>query len=164
MTEPSPVESQRFLVKILHFDLSHKTETGYPPGLQDHIFFFFCLSFVDSSFLAMRPALWLAFRLDQLAVWVRPNPSAWLLVLLGLPTRSSTSPLSLGGTWVPFRLAQLTDVGWLSGYQLADGPTRSSYLVAQVFRDLLTEPSPVESQRFLVKILHFDLSHKTETG
>ena len=36
MTEPSPVESQRFLVKILHFDLSHKTETGYPPGLQDH--------------------------------------------------------------------------------------------------------------------------------
>ena len=45
MTEPSPVESQRFLVKILHFDLSHKTETGYPPGLQDHchFFFFFCL-------------------------------------------------------------------------------------------------------------------------
>ena len=41
MTEPSPVESQRFLVKILHFDLSHKTETGYPPGLQDHCFFFF---------------------------------------------------------------------------------------------------------------------------
>ena len=94
MTEPSPVESQRFLVKILHFDLSHKTETGYPPGLQDHWFFFF-LSFVDSSFLAMRPAFRLAFRLDQLAVWGRPNPSAWLLVLLGLPTRSSTSPLSL---------------------------------------------------------------------
>ena len=46
MTELSPVESQRFLVKILHFDLSHKTETGYPPGLQDHCsdtFFFVCL-------------------------------------------------------------------------------------------------------------------------
>ena len=43
MTEPSPVENQRFPVKILHFDLSHKTETGYPPGLQDHCFFFFCL-------------------------------------------------------------------------------------------------------------------------
>ena len=91
VTDLSPVESQRFLVKILHFDLSHKTETGYPPGLQDHFFFFF-LSFVDSSFLAMRPAFRLAFRLDQLAVWGRPNPSAWLLVLLGLPTRSSTSP------------------------------------------------------------------------
>ena len=158
MTEPSPVENQRFPVKILHFDLSHKTETGYPPGLQDHCFFFF-LSFNDSSFLAMRPAFRLAFRLDQLLVLRRPNPSAWLLVLLGLPTRSSTSPLSLGRTWVPFRLAfRLSDglwaysvvlldgfpvisglmgllgrpTGWLSGYQLADRPTRSSYSVAQV--------------------------------
>ena len=107
----------------------------------------------------MRPAFRLAFLLDQLAVWGRPNPSAWLLVLLGLPTRSSTSPLSLGRTWVPFRLAFRLSAGlWaysvvlldgfpvisglmgllgrptgrLSGYQLADRPTRSSYSVAQV--------------------------------
>ena len=32
-------------------------------------------------------------------------PSAWLLVLLGPPTRSSISPLSLGRTWATFRLA-----------------------------------------------------------
>ena len=130
MTEPSPVESQRFLVKILHFDLSHKTETGYPPGLQDQYplcqvsivpgqfrFFFFFLSFVDSSFLAMRPAFRLAFRLDQLAVWGRPNPSAWLLVLLGLPTRSSTSPLSRS---LP---AGFPAISWLMG--LLGRPTQS---------------------------------------
>ena len=41
-----------------------------------------------------------------------PIPSAWLLVLLGLPTPSSTSPLSLGRTWASFRLAFRLSAGW----------------------------------------------------
>ena len=68
----------------------------------------------------------LAFRLDQLAVWVAPIPSAWLLVLLDLPSPSSyISADSLGRTWVTFRLA-------FRPYQLADGPTRPSYPVYPV--------------------------------
>ena len=55
--------------------------------------------------------------------------------------------------------------GWLSGYQLADARTRTSSSVAQVpiFSGfLVTDLSPVERQRFLAKILHFDLSQKAE--
>ena len=54
-----------------------------------------------------------------------PIRSAWLLVLLGLPTPSSTSPLIL-------RVGPGLPSGWLSGYQLADGLTRPSYSVVQV--------------------------------
>ena len=35
----------------------------------------------------------------------RGIPSAWLLVLLGLPTPPSTAPVSFGRTWATFRLA-----------------------------------------------------------
>ena len=54
--------------------------------------------------------------------------------------------------------------GWLSGYQLADEPTRPSYSVSPGpdFSEGLWWPIPAESQRFLVKILHFDLSRKAE--
>ena len=80
MTEPSPVESQRFLVKILHFDLSHKTETGYPPGLQDHFFFFFCLLLI-LRFLVGYPAR-PAGSLGEM-----PGCSSYSVFLLGRPHR-----------------------------------------------------------------------------
>ena len=72
--------------------------------------FSFCCWFF---FLVMRLTFRLAFRLDQLAVWGRPIPSAWLLVLLGLPTPSSYITVdSLGRTWVTFRLAFRLSAGW----------------------------------------------------
>ena len=62
----------------------------------------FCCCF----FLVMRFTFRLAFRLEQLAVWGRPIPSSWVLVLQGLPTRFSFMAVDyLGGTWATFQLA-----------------------------------------------------------
>ena len=133
VTNPSPVESQRFLVKILHFD---------------H-FFFFCF-----FFLVMRLIFRLAFRLDQLAVWVDPIPSTWLLVLLGHPTLSSHIT-SYFGSDLGYLPAGFPAISWLMG--LLGHPTQSPQC-RFLWGFMVTDPSPVESQRFLVKILHFDLS------
>ena len=97
MTDPSPVESQRFLAKILHFDLSQKAEK------LTFVLFCFCLLLIlrfgdEVNFSAGFPA-------RPVGSLGRGIPSAWLLVLLGPPTRSSSSPLSLGRTWATFRLA-----------------------------------------------------------
>ena len=76
-------------------------------------------------------------------------PSAWLLVLLGLP----------------HHLFLWFGPGLPSGYQLADGPTRPSYSITQspIFSGfMVTDLSPVESQRFLVKKLRFVFSQKAE--
>ena len=87
----------------------------------------------------------------------RHIPSAWLLFLLGLPTPSSSSPLIL---WVGPGFPS----GWLSGYQLADGPTLPSYSVAQVpiFLRVFRDRSQPSGKTKLAKIPHFDLSQKAE--
>ena len=87
-------------------------------------FVFVCLSFVDSSF-------WWWGRFFG---WLSGSTSwqsgpAHPIRLAARPTRSSYSVFHITvDSWVgpgfPF--------GWLSGYQLADGPTRPPYSVAQV--------------------------------
>ena len=90
VTDPSPVESERFLVKILHFELSQKAEKP----VCHLFFFFFCLLLIlrigdEVDFSAGVPA-------RPVGSLGQPIPSAWLIVLLGLPTPSSTPPLILG--------------------------------------------------------------------
>ena len=121
------------------------------------LFFFFFFFLLLIFVLVMRLAFRLAFRLDQLAVWGPlshpPGCSSYSVFLLRLPHH-----LFL---WVGLGLPS----GWLSGYQLADARTRTSSSVAQVpiFSGFfMTDLSPVERQRFLAKILHFDLSQKAE--
>ena len=96
MTDTSPVERQRFLAKILHFDLSQKAEiliVFVVFVVIMFLFFFFYLLLIfrfgdEVDFSAGFPA-------RPVGSLGRHIPSAWLLVLLGLPTPSFTSPLIL---------------------------------------------------------------------
>ena len=82
--------------------------------------------------------------------------------LAARPTRSSYSVFhitSFFGLDLGYLPAGFPAISWLMG--LLGHPTQSSK--SRFFWGfLVTDPSPVESQRFLVKIVHFDLIQKAE--
>ena len=135
VTDPSPMQRQRFLAKILHFDL----------------FFLCCLLLIlrfgdEVDFSAGFPA-------RPVGSLGRHIPSAWLLVLLGLPTPSSTSPFILGSDLGSLP-AGFPAISWLM--DLLGHPTQSPKW-RFFWGFFVTDPSPMQRQRFLAKILHFVL-------